>query len=1350
MVANNHVMTHTRKKQKYRPIRNLCDSTHNTFLIWATPGQPSTNSKVDSDYQCMGKKNETNTNQNKTLHASKMADNTNSRSFGGIGRDCDRNQWQQQQRQNIGGNINWKNRNNTTASTSSSWRQRAGGAGAAGAATGHNDNHGDGGRGRHGSIIRSDRHDGRSPGATGGGRGWHQQQRHDGRQRQNVQSQRNIYHPPSRAPHSSNASRNPSSNRLKQQQHPSRPSSASQSSFNERNRYQRHQQQPQQHPVSITSSTASFPPNSSSLPSSSTWGQQRPAPSVINGGQSGTKDASSSSTSKSPQNHQPMPRHPHEIREKQQPDKNGSPPAMQPPSSNPNQAPLAGAASIARGHSVPPSAVHASWSAVVVNNDKNNIKNNFAWGVSSSTPGAATVDVSGSGNQQCQQPQSHPQQRLESKHHTVAAVDPVNDKGNAGDVVGGNNKSSRKKKGKPKLSTISIGDMILKNKTSKQLLTAGRTNGGNNNTSSDANNSQLSGRKPMGSMDLDEFPTLGGTLAASTTTPTTDVAEKDASGFSWGTNAKPVPSVVWNRPDSSTTPAPSSTANTTSGLAMSETTTKKKKKKQGGSNKSPKKSSDNSMKTMHPNSKDTVASAFFGAVPRGKIQNDRLEGDEHQLLRLMQERTIYQKKGRQRVAPRKKKFSALKKKVLQERLDQWRKLHPQNSSLAGNGHQGETATIPSSTDNDKTARNQEESDTIVIYHYVESYEELEDDDEYDEIIDNLTSMARKVGNVAEVFIPRKPLLGEHDGDDGEQKSDNDPTHCQDVGHPSFVRFENKSDGTAAAACWDGMIISGTPLQVIPLHMAVSASLNQQQDARPQWSEEAMAAEVVRRKVTPKDNSATEMESGNDPIGLNQIRLQKVLTDDDYTDEDCMAESLSDLKCVADGLGNLRAIAASDDLNGDVILTFACSLSTAKEIAENLCRTVIAGEPLYAFVVEQAQSSPPGVAATISLSNILSQEDMDDDECLAETLNDIREIALRYGDVSNVSVKANDVMVTYVGGESVANTAIHHLDGLVLGGNVLSATLVTDGFPDNHSNAENVVLVHNALSDEDFEDEDCLAESINDIRKLAAKYGTVSDVEVVKTDGIASISIHFDASNPLSSLTAAESLSGIVVGGQIIATSLPGQPQQGETSRVEESDNVGGKRKQPKPDTLSLESASDVGKKARTDDKAPLYSGDKLIPERFAEMKRVPKIPNAPGPREYAGSGANDEQVKPLLTEMLGELSRLQKRAMEENKNTKTRRRLVMGLREVARGIRSHKVKMVVMANNLDQYGAIDAKLQEIIDLAKAEDVPVFFEFTKRTLGKALGKTIKIAVVGIQSADGAHQQFKKLNTIAARM
>ncbi len=114
----------------------------------------------------------------------------------------------------------------------------------------------------------------------------------------------------------------------------------------------------------------------------------------------------------------------------------------------------------------------------------------------------------------------------------------------------------------------------------------------------------------------------------------------------------------------------------------------------------------------------------------------------------------------------------------------------------------------------------------------------------------------------------------------------------------------------------------------------------------------------------------------------------------------------------------------------------------------------------------------------------------------------------------------------------------------------------------------------------------------------------------------------------------------------------------------------------------------------------------------------------------------------LITEMLGELMRLQERS-KDDKNARARRRIVMGLREVMRGIRARTVKMVVMANNLDKYGAIDSKLQEILELACVGELPVLYKLNKRKLGKALGKSIKVLVIGIQNADGAHDQFKKL-------
>ena len=485
----------------------------------------------------------------------------------------------------------------------------------------------------------------------------------------------------------------------------------------------------------------------------------------------------------------------------------------------------------------------------------------------------------------------------------------------------------------------------------------------------------------------------------------------------------------------------------------------------------------------------------------------------------------------------------------------------------------------------------------------------------------------------------------------------------------------------------------------------------------------------------------------------------------------MSESLNDLKQIAEKFGEIKSIEANATKNGDVVITYLSNIFDARNIAESLCRVVVGGQPLYASVSEPIEAPNGGSSVTILLENILTEDDLEDNDCLQESLNDIKELCLRYGSVSDVIVKGSAVKITYSEDKSVVEKAVGQLNGTLLGGNTVEASLLIANKESPASDGlDSSVDLHNLLTEDDLEDEDCMEESISDVRELASKYGEVVTIDVLKVDDDSFLRIRFGGDAAIA-VKAVEGFHGMVVGGQIINASLSGSID----SKIDVFENSGDKRK---PDA---ETKANSGKKARTDDKAPLYSGDKLIPERFAEMKRVPKIPNAAGPREYA-STTNDERVRPLLAEMLRELMRLQKRAIED-KNAKAKRRMVMGLREVARGIRAHKgmlnnsiyenpttislklhtidsqkqnetktfpvvlVKMVVMANNLDQYGVIDEKLQEIIDLAKSEGVPLFFEFTKRSLGKAIGKSIKIAVIGIQNADGAHQPFKKLNAIA---
>jgi selenocysteine insertion sequence-binding protein 2 len=586
------------------------------------------------------------------------------------------------------------------------------------------------------------------------------------------------------------------------------------------------------------------------------------------------------------------------------------------------------------------------------------------------------------------------------------------------------------------------------------------------------------------------------------------------------------------------------------------------------------------------------ASANFLSMPRREDVPGDDTGGEHDLLRLMRDgKMTVQNKGRQRIRPRKKKFTALKKKVLQERLLKWQTLHPEEAPLE---HADERQQVNAVLSEVLTC-------SVCVYGFTEP-EELQDDEEYEEILNNLQELADKIGEVKQLFIPRAM----------EDRSVEN--------YPAFVEFTSPQHASAAATCWNGLVVGGQPLSSHPLTAAEGGDLK--------WQDWCLASEHP----------------------------------------------------------------------------------TASEVNEDT-------------IVEDKASTE------VSLENALTEDDLEDDECLEESVNDIRLLAEKYGVVEDIRVEKEPsvrLVVVYRGGISVAQKAAHELGQLLIGGATVTATVLgLEGASQSDNSGIASIILRGLLTEDDLEDDDCLQESLIDIRELAEKYGSVREVALVSDSKDGAVKVLF-TSIPDGVKGAVDAFNGMVVGGQTVSASLSEGECPGYEPNVDPSDA-----------TLSITPSAPT----------PLFSGDKMIPERFAECKRVPKVPNDGTPRTYA-TLTNDDSVKVILIEMLGELMRLQRRAIENN-NTKAKRRIVMGLREVARGIRSHKVKMVIMANNLDEYGVIDEKLQEILDLSHENEVPVFFEFSKRGLGKAFGKTIKIAVAGIQNADGAHQEFKKLIALSPK-
>ena len=633
-------------------------------------------------------------------------------------------------------------------------------------------------------------------------------------------------------------------------------------------------------------------------------------------------------------------------------------------------------------------------------------------------------------------------------------------------------------------------------------------------------------------------------------------------------------------------------------------------------------------------------------------------------------------KGKQKTGKRKKMLTPLKKQILKERLKQWKISQGINDDASVGEKKTECTYLSSIT---------------FLKGYVQ-YDELEDDDEYNEIIQDFRVLAEKVGNIDDVFIPRY------------FQNDMQVDECL-----AFVKFVDRGDALAAKACWNGMVLGGIPIiaEVIPadfLSKRTSSDMN--------WTDGLKDVSYADLMFS------AESDSRRDKSTPGTVVLGNVLTEDDLEDNECLEETLNDIKALASDFGPLQSEGESSSVNeitNEIFLHFQ-KLSDANSAVSKLNGSMFGGAICEAKTISDGLGKN-SVTSKIFLENILSEDDYEDEECLEATIEDIRGLVKEFGTVENIEVHLEGTQKgrvdIYFDSLSSAEAAVAKLNGLVIGGLMVNAALdmaERDLIPDS------MVILENFLSEDDYDDEDCLEETKNDLKSIMDKFGKIKSMDV-HVEGEQEGQIHVEYDDPDAAQKASKTLHNSTFGGKKVSVLI--QSREGKN--------------------VSLSTPEENNDANLTP--APLYSGNKVIPEQYAECKRVPKVPNAGVPREYA-KRIDDENVIPLLFEMLGELMRLQLRA-KENKNAKARRRLVMGLREVARGIRAKKVKMVVLANNLDEYGALDSKLEAILKLANDNGIPVIFDLNKRKIGKALGKTIKVSVVGIENADGAYDSFKKL-------
>lgn len=159
-------------------------------------------------------------------------------------------------------------------------------------------------------------------------------------------------------------------------------------------------------------------------------------------------------------------------------------------------------------------------------------------------------------------------------------------------------------------------------------------------------------------------------------------------------------------------------------------------------------------------------------------------------------------------------------------------------------------------------------------------------------------------------------------------------------------------------------------------------------------------------------------------------------------------------------------------------------------------------------------------------------------------------------------------------------------------------------------------------------------------------------------------------------------------------------------------------------------------------------------EEYDDAERAEKQMKNRSRGSYVTHACNSElekQVEDLLTTLIS----LQQKSTQKKETNKAKKRLILGIREVIRGAKARSIKCVIIATDLEQAGAIDDRITDIIDACnqtklpsglEVPPTPLIFCLSRRKLGRLLGKSIKVSIVGVSNIDGVAHKLKSITNL----
>ncbi|XP_033127285.1 uncharacterized protein LOC117125035 [Anneissia japonica] len=139
-------------------------------------------------------------------------------------------------------------------------------------------------------------------------------------------------------------------------------------------------------------------------------------------------------------------------------------------------------------------------------------------------------------------------------------------------------------------------------------------------------------------------------------------------------------------------------------------------------------------------------------------------------------------------------------------------------------------------------------------------------------------------------------------------------------------------------------------------------------------------------------------------------------------------------------------------------------------------------------------------------------------------------------------------------------------------------------------------------------------------------------------------------------------------------------------------------------------------------------------------------------REYCNQ-VLDKDIDACCTTLLQALIKFQDRQYHKDPTkAKSKRRIVMGLREVTKHLKLKKIKCIIVSPNLEKIqakGGLDDALENISSLAREQNVPLVFALGRKALGRAVNKLVPVSVVGLFNYDGAEETFQQLLQLSSK-